>query len=70
MCCFSAQVIRWLLRKTYPWSNLALRLGAIALAPPSHRTRHQLRFWRMAYQVDFAALLAGMIELSQPEFWV
>jgi len=70
MCCFSPQVIRWLLRKTYPWSNLVLRMGAIALSPPVHRTRHQLRFWRMVYQIDFAGLIAGVIELSQPEFWV
>ncbi|MEO1147159.1 MAG: hypothetical protein AAFY26_16365 [Cyanobacteria bacterium J06638_22] len=67
---FSQVCFRQLLRRTYPWLNMALRLGAIAFTHSHHRTKHRLRLWRIIYQIDFAALIAGMIELSQPEFWV
>jgi hypothetical protein len=58
-----------LLRRTYPWLPLCLQIGQIALVC-NLPDREQVRFWRLLVQVDFAELLAIVVELAQPEFWV
>jgi hypothetical protein len=58
-----------LLRRTYPWLPLCIQVGRFVWF--CHLpNREQIRFWRLFVRVDFAELLAIVMELAQPEFWV
>lgn len=69
MFCILSAVWFRLLRRTYPWLPLLMQTVRILIAcnPPY---REQVRFWRLLIQVDYAELLAIVIDLAQPEFWV
>ncbi|GAB4374670.1 MAG: hypothetical protein Kow00121_19400 [Elainellaceae cyanobacterium] len=58
------------IRLTYPWLPLVIMLWRITVSTGVARSYAQARFWILLSRIDFANLLAIVIDMAQPEYWV
>jgi hypothetical protein len=58
------------MRLTYPWLPLTIMLWRMVISTGIHRSRVQIRCWRLLTRIDFANLLVIALEMIQPEYWV